>query len=59
MKVTLLKPHTHAGAQKKPGDKIDVDADTAQWLADQGVIAPVAPGAPAADPATAKPTQEK
>jgi hypothetical protein len=45
MKVTLLKPHTHAGDQKKPGDKIDVDADIAQWLADQGVIAPIAPAA--------------
>jgi len=38
VEVTLKKHHTHAGEKKKPGDKIDVDATTAKWLADCGVI---------------------
>lgn len=62
MKVTLQKPHTHAGAQKQAGDTIEVDADTARWLAEQGVIAPVAaPAAPAAaaPAAPTKTNQEK
>lgn len=56
MKVTLQQPHTHAGQQKHPGDKIDVDAEIAQWLAAQGVIAPLAAEA---SPTPAKSTQEK
>ena len=40
MQVTLKKPHTHAGMQKQPGDTIDVDAGTAEWLAGLGVIDP-------------------
>ena len=43
MQVTLKKPHTHAGEQKQPGDLIEVDAGTAQWLADLGVIERPAP----------------
>jgi len=42
MKIELLKPHTHAGTLYRPGDKIEVDTDVAQWLLDNGVAAPVA-----------------
>jgi hypothetical protein len=38
MKVTLAKNHTHAGKDFVPGDVIDVDAQTADWLKAQGVI---------------------
>lgn len=38
MKVTLAKNHTHAGRECAPGDVIDVDAQTADWLKAQGVI---------------------
>lgn len=36
--VTLQKPHTHAGHDYKPGDKITVRAAQAEWLREQGVI---------------------
>lgn len=39
MKVILQKPHTHAGVNYPAGTTIDVDAGTAQWLAENGVIA--------------------
>lgn len=51
MKVTLLKDgHTHAGKTCKAGDKIDVTADQAAWLADpkRALIAPLPKGAPTA-----------
>lgn len=51
MLVTLKKPHTHAGEQKQPGDQIEVDAGTAQWLADLGVIEPLPEKAGAKTPA--------
>jgi hypothetical protein len=35
--VTLLKPHTDAGAEYAPGDTLDVDETTAQWLIEHGV----------------------
>lgn len=50
MKVTLLKPHTHAGQSSAAGEIIDVDAATAQWLADNGVIEVTV--SPVAAPAT-------
>lgn len=39
MNVTLLKPLTHAGIDFAAGDTLDVDEATAQWLAENGVIA--------------------
>jgi hypothetical protein len=35
--VTLLKPHTDAGKDYAPGDALDVDQATAQWLIEHGV----------------------
>jgi hypothetical protein len=35
--VTLLKPHTDAGTDYAPGDTLDVDEATAQWLIEHGV----------------------
>jgi hypothetical protein len=35
--VTLLKPHTNAGIDYVPGDLLDVDEATAQWLIEHGV----------------------
>ncbi|MEG1971312.1 MAG: hypothetical protein RR101_14465 [Burkholderiaceae bacterium] len=40
-KVTLIKPHTHAGRAYPVAAEIDIDAADAAWLADAGVIAPV------------------
>ena len=36
---TLLTEHTHGGAQKYPGDRIEVTAPERAWLIEQGVIA--------------------
>lgn len=36
--VILQKPHTHAGIDCSPGDRIEVDAPTQAWLISQGVI---------------------
>lgn len=37
MKIELLKDHEHAGQQYKTGAPLDLDADTARWLIEQGV----------------------
>jgi hypothetical protein len=50
--VTLLKPHTDAGADYAPGDLLDVDEPTAQWLIEHGV----AEAAP--EPEPKKPTRK-
>lgn len=39
-KVTLLKPHTHAGKAHEKGAEIEVDAATAAWLRAAEVVAP-------------------
>ena len=31
-RLVLTRPHTHAGKSYGPGDRIEVDADTADWL---------------------------
>lgn len=36
-RLLLMHPHTHAGRLYVPGERIEVDARTAQWLVDQGV----------------------
>lgn len=41
MKVTLLKPITLAGTEHAVGDRVDVDAPTAAWLAEHKVIEPL------------------
>jgi len=35
--VKLLKPHTHAGADKAPGDTLELLPDQAEWLKAEGV----------------------
>ena len=30
--IILTRPHTPAGQQHQPGNRIEVDADIAQWL---------------------------
>ena len=48
-RLVLKRPHTHAGKAFQAGDRIDVDATTADWLMAQGVAAPDAVP-PKADP---------
>jgi len=56
MKVTLLKPHTHAGVSYQPGDSIDVDPSVVAFLLEHAVIAPETTPATPNDPKTvAKP----
>ena len=43
IEVELLKKHTHDGATLNPGDKIKVDAPTAEWLARNGTAAKAKP----------------
>ena len=42
VKVTLRKPHTHAGVNHPAGTELDVDTATAQWLQANQVIDPQA-----------------
>lgn len=51
-RLVLRRPHTHAGKAFQAGDRIDVDATTADWLMAQGVAAPDAVP-PKADPESA------
>jgi hypothetical protein len=39
--VELLKPHTHAGRDHPPRDRIDLDTSLARWLVEVGVARPV------------------
>ena len=39
-RLVLKRPHTHAGMAFQAGDRIDVDATTADWLMAHGVAAP-------------------
>jgi hypothetical protein len=39
-KITLLKPHTHAGKDYQPGHTIEVNERQAKWLREIGVAAP-------------------
>jgi len=36
-RLVLKRPHTHAGKAFQAGDRIDVEATTADWLIAQGV----------------------
>lgn len=38
--LVLLKPHTHAGKTCGPGERIDADDASAQWLLAQAIAAP-------------------
>jgi hypothetical protein len=38
-RLVLKRPHTHAGTTYRSGDRIEVDADTAEWLLAQGIAA--------------------
>lgn len=40
-RIRLLQPHTHAGKQCSPGERIEVDADLAEWLIHLGVAAAI------------------
>jgi len=39
-RLVLKHPHTHAGKAVQAGERIDVEATTADWLIAQGVAAP-------------------
>lgn len=49
-RLVLTRPHTHAGKTHGPGESIEVDAPTADWLWAQGIAAPVPQAAPACTP---------
>lgn len=38
--VELLKPHTHAGRQYRPRERIELDTALARWLVETGVARP-------------------
>ncbi len=38
--VVLKRPHTHAGQPCRAGDRIEVDADIADWLVAHGIADP-------------------
>ena len=47
-RLVLTRPHTHAGKPCAPGDRIEVDATSADWLIAHGIATPE-PSAPIAD----------
>lgn len=53
-RLVLKRPHTHAGKAFHAGERIDVEATTADWLISQGVAAPDA-APPQANPEPADP----
>ena len=48
-RLVLTRPHTHAGKDCEPGERIDVDAATADWLLAHNIAIPEQP-APADGP---------
>lgn len=38
--LVLLKPHTHAGKTFQVGERLEVDAQTSEWLLTQGIARP-------------------
>jgi len=55
--LVLKRPHTHAGQAFEAGERIDVEASTADWLIAHGVAAPVAE--PSKSEVTPKPLHRK
>lgn len=49
--IVLTRPHTHAGKPCGPGDRIEVDAVTADWLIAHDIATPE-PAAPTTDRGT-------
>ena len=35
--IVLTQPHTHAGKPLQPGERLDVDGGTADWLIANGI----------------------
>ncbi|MBN9462185.1 MAG: hypothetical protein J0H00_13300 [Burkholderiales bacterium] len=59
--VTLTRPHTHAGKAYGVGDRVEIDATSADWLIAHDIATPE-PTAPIADRITEpepKPLQRK
>ena len=48
-RLILNRPHTHAGCPYAPGDTLDVDTPTADWLIAQGVARPEPEALPVVD----------
>ena len=48
--VDLRKPHTHAGQQYLPRERIELDTALARWLVDTGVARPFLVSDPARPP---------
>lgn len=65
--LVLIHPHTHAGKPLRPGDRLDVDSGTADWLIANGIaradrqpdVRPQPPSEGHGKPAEAKPTHRK
>ena len=47
--LVLMRPHTHAGKTYGVGDRIEIDATSADWLISHDIATPE-PSAPTAEP---------
>ena len=57
--LVLTRPHTHAGKTHGVGDRIEIDATSADWLIAHGIATPE-PTVPTAEPIPeSKPLQRK
>ncbi|RYU56239.1 hypothetical protein EWI61_14595 [Methylolobus aquaticus] len=58
-RLILNRPHTHAGRTYAPGDALEVDLPTADWLIGQGIAHPEPEPLPADFPTEPKPSTRK
>ena len=49
--LVLTRPHTHAGKAYGVGDRVEIDAASADWLIAHGIATPE-PTVPASEPIT-------
>jgi len=56
--VELLLPHTHAGQDYRPGHRIDLDDNQADWLIRMGVARPVPPDSEGSTDSSTSPVSE-
>lgn len=48
--LVLIRPHTHAGKPLQPGERLDVDGSTADWLIANGIARHESQSAPVPQP---------
>ncbi len=58
-RITLIQPHTHGGVYHPPGEAIEVDDFSAQWLINNGVARAATVDAPKPESRAAQPAEKR